>query len=280
MSETGDKVVSDEERVMAARPELVCEPRGEDWFVVGYWEVQPKGAKVFMRSGEGSTEAQAWAYALQHPAVAAFEAQHRPASQPQNAELPPDRCGGDGTYPSVPLAVEPQKSGKLLLRIPKSIHAQAEKIAEAEGVSLNQWLSTSIAMIVARAALGQAVVPQDRLEAIAADSFCEHAECSTDSAKVGVCAACDAIYAARECLRLHASIKPEAPEGAKVTWAVEDRMFSNPWVRFWTGEVELERDADGIIARHAASMGDSRYSVRKLKITTTEEVVAVREAGK
>lgn len=38
----------------------------------------------------------------------AFEAQHRPASQPQNADLPSDRCGGDGTYPSVPLAVEPQ----------------------------------------------------------------------------------------------------------------------------------------------------------------------------
>jgi len=36
-------------------------------------------------------------------------------------------------------------SGKLLLRLPRDIHRDADHRARAEGVSLNQWLGTAIA---------------------------------------------------------------------------------------------------------------------------------------
>lgn len=39
-------------------------------------------------------------------------------------------------------------SGRVLLRMPKRIHRDAERRAEAEGVSLNQWLSTTIAQAI------------------------------------------------------------------------------------------------------------------------------------
>lgn len=94
------------------------------------------------------------------------------------------------------------KSGKLSLRIPRSIHEQAWNAAERDGVSLNLWLAGAIAMAVARSDGGQAVIPKDRLEAIAADEFCEFPECSTPDAKTGVCVGFDAIYAACEALRL------------------------------------------------------------------------------
>jgi len=92
-------------------------------------------------------------------------------------------------------------SGKFVLRIPKSIHAQAIGVAQSEGVSLNHWLASIVSMAVARSEYGVKVVPRDRLEAIAIDAFCEFPECSTHEANIGVCAACDAIYAAREALK-------------------------------------------------------------------------------
>ncbi len=39
-------------------------------------------------------------------------------------------------------------SGRILLRMPKRIHRDAERRAKAEGVSLNQWLSTTIAQAI------------------------------------------------------------------------------------------------------------------------------------
>ena len=36
-------------------------------------------------------------------------------------------------------------SGKLLLRLPRDLHRDADRRAKAEGVSLNQWLGTAIA---------------------------------------------------------------------------------------------------------------------------------------
>ena len=39
-------------------------------------------------------------------------------------------------------------SGRVLLRMPKRIHRDAERRAAAEGVSLNQWLSTTIAQAI------------------------------------------------------------------------------------------------------------------------------------
>jgi len=93
------------------------------------------------------------------------------------------------------------KSGKLILRIPKSIHTQAEIIAALEGVSLNQWLASVVAMAVARSEFGAKALPQDRLQEIAVDSFCDLAECGTSEAWRSKCVACDAIYAAREALK-------------------------------------------------------------------------------
>lgn len=92
------------------------------------------------------------------------------------------------------------KSGKIILRIPKSVHEQAAECAKSDDISLNQWLASVVSMAVARRQLGQAVVPQDRLESIAVDAFCEFPECASGMAKAGLCAACDAIYAAREAI--------------------------------------------------------------------------------
>src|SRR4051794_21224116 len=42
-------------------------------------------------------------------------------------------------------------SGKLQLRLPKSLHARASRTADAEGVSLNTFIATSIAEAIGRA---------------------------------------------------------------------------------------------------------------------------------
>lgn len=47
-------------------------------------------------------------------------------------------------------------SGRVLLRMPKRIHRDAERRAEAEGVSLNQWLSTTIAQAIGPRRVGRA----------------------------------------------------------------------------------------------------------------------------
>lgn len=65
------------------------------------------------------------------------------------------------------------------------------------------------------------------------------------------------------------------PEGeAKVTWGVEDRRLSNPWVRFWIGDEES--DADAIILRHAAQT-DPEYSIQKIRFETYETVQETRK---
>lgn len=60
------------------------------------------------------------------------------------------------------------------------------------------------------------IVPTDRLQAIAADDFCEFPECSTHEPKIGICVACDAIYAAREALRLRSILAPPTGSAEEV----------------------------------------------------------------
>jgi antitoxin HicB len=46
----------------------------------------------------------------------------------------------------IPLPVEPQKySGKIVLRMPPSMHESLIRIAEPEGISLNQYMLTALA---------------------------------------------------------------------------------------------------------------------------------------
>lgn len=44
-----------------------------------------------------------------------------------------------------PLAVGHAFSGRMVLRIPPSLHARASHLAAVEGVSLNRWLSNAVA---------------------------------------------------------------------------------------------------------------------------------------
>jgi predicted HicB family RNase H-like nuclease len=44
----------------------------------------------------------------------------------------------------------PKKSGKFLVRLPRSLHAALEKEAEQEGVSLNQLVVTKLALQMSR----------------------------------------------------------------------------------------------------------------------------------
>ena len=48
-------------------------------------------------------------------------------------------CAATGQKP------ERQASGKLLIRIPAGVHASAAAAAAAEGVSLNQWITETLA---------------------------------------------------------------------------------------------------------------------------------------
>jgi hypothetical protein len=48
----------------------------------------------------------------------------------------------------------PKKSGKFIVRLPRSLHAALEAEAESEGVSLNQLVVTKLAMQVSRLATG------------------------------------------------------------------------------------------------------------------------------
>ena len=50
---------------------------------------------------------------------------------------------------------EPSHSGRLLLRMPKELHAQLAARSDAEGVSLNQFIVAALS----RAAAGEAVEP-------------------------------------------------------------------------------------------------------------------------
>jgi predicted HicB family RNase H-like nuclease len=54
----------------------------------------------------------------------------------------PAECDRAGRKP------EKQASGKLLLRLPPEIHAAVMIAAAAEGRSLNQWLTDTIARVV------------------------------------------------------------------------------------------------------------------------------------
>lgn len=47
--------------------------------------------------------------------------------------------------------------GRILLRVPKSIHRDIARIAEHEGVSVNQWLNTTVAKAVGTTASGREV---------------------------------------------------------------------------------------------------------------------------
>jgi antitoxin HicB len=52
---------------------------------------------------------------------------------------------------SIPLPVEPQKySGKIVLRMPSSMHESLIRIAELEGVSLNQYMLSAISRALGR----------------------------------------------------------------------------------------------------------------------------------
>jgi antitoxin HicB len=51
----------------------------------------------------------------------------------------------------IPLPVEPQKySGKIIVRMPPSLHESLIRIAELEGVSLNQYMVSSLAKSAGR----------------------------------------------------------------------------------------------------------------------------------
>lgn len=47
-----------------------------------------------------------------------------------------------------PIDINNEYSGKLVLRFPKSLHKKASWVAEREGVSLNQFIATSLAEAV------------------------------------------------------------------------------------------------------------------------------------
>jgi antitoxin HicB len=50
---------------------------------------------------------------------------------------------------NIPLPVEPQKySGKIVLRMPPSLHESLVRIAELEGISLNQYMLSAIARTI------------------------------------------------------------------------------------------------------------------------------------
>ena len=49
----------------------------------------------------------------------------------------------------------PQKSGRFVVRVPKSLHAALEREASAEGVSLNQLVVTKLAVRLDRATAGR-----------------------------------------------------------------------------------------------------------------------------
>ncbi len=48
----------------------------------------------------------------------------------------------------VPATEEPEFSGRVTLRIPRSVHRSASMIATSEGVSLNQWLASVVSYAV------------------------------------------------------------------------------------------------------------------------------------
>lgn len=51
----------------------------------------------------------------------------------------------------IPLPIEPQKySGKIVLRMPPSMHESLIQIAELEGISLNQYMLAAIARSIGR----------------------------------------------------------------------------------------------------------------------------------
>ncbi len=51
----------------------------------------------------------------------------------------------------------PQKSGKVLVRMPKSLHAALQREAKSEGVSLNQLVVTKLAVQLSELASGSPV---------------------------------------------------------------------------------------------------------------------------
>lgn len=73
-----------------------------------------------------------------------------------------------------------------------------------------------------------------------------------------------------------ASLPPEAPEGAKVTWRVDVHKTLGPEVQLIDCDDEAQAD------QFLDTTAGWRFTARsfKVKVTTIEEFVAVREAGK
>jgi antitoxin HicB len=63
-------------------------------------------------------------------------------------------------------------SGRFVLRIPQSLHADLARVAEREGVSLNQYVATTLARAVGRPRFGSVRTAKGATQAAAAD---EHA---------------------------------------------------------------------------------------------------------
>jgi antitoxin HicB len=60
-----------------------------------------------------------------------------------------------------PLAANQDFSGKVVLRLPKSLHCKASRYAEREDVSLNTFLVTAIAQHIGEQSPERAVIPNE-----------------------------------------------------------------------------------------------------------------------
>lgn len=170
----------------------------------------------------------------------------RAKGEPQNRDLPPDRCGGDGTYASA-VQGEPQKYGHLVADKHCCTVCDAKKFCH--------------------------VCEQQTLYACS--------DCRIDfGVSIYVCAksSCRAKHEAMCSSVLRASLKPEAPEGAKVTWRVE-----SDWVL--DGNTDTVNYLPVAFEQVARQLYDRELDPwdrqqRLIEITTSERIVAVREAGK
>lgn len=201
-----DWTSDDKEVVKYAVPTAICfYTELLDRFIV-----MPSDMSYELGCDEGKRNS--WKSARKHPTVVAFEREHNPT-----LKVPASPAG------ELEGALEHGVNCNKVVHVQGRagyLHAENDDTPyDVDGVMYcgrcHYFMDARAALSSKPAPEGIPEVPKDRLEAIAADDFCEFDECTTHEPKIGVCVACDAIYAARECLNLRASISAKDAEMAK-----------------------------------------------------------------
>jgi DNA-directed RNA polymerase subunit RPC12/RpoP len=251
----GEAVRTAEERVRAAVPDAVLKKMPGEKTHWSIWGLI-RGRGMWLTSKHRFADPiHAWEKALKHPSVVAFEARAKGEPQPQRYDIVCGECGREVKSVAPGSRITCGTCGHVWVFYPA-----AQPLAGEGAPKLNQYGLTPSEwsrLVEVGSSLHDSLMAEPEGEDWYDGQSLKIMEYLVQAFKL-------------------ASLKPEAPEGAKVTWRVGVSMLPSPYDWIMPNDFDSEAEA-------RESMGEPQFPIKALgllRITTTEEVVAVREAGK